>query len=809
MRKKLGLSFLLSLGIVATTSLGFSSWIIPALTFVASPSGDDSVRAVAYVGGHSDIKYATIESAIEATSQYGDSQQTVYVIPGISSIDNPILIDDDLTIPSGVTLCLPYSGEQATDVRNATGSYFADRNRSSVSNNLKTCVKLDGTLTIENGGSLVIGGQIGSGSANKPQGMTTGMYAQLTMSENSSIYCEGSIVCQGYIKPENPAADDSTEIVVGTQSGISAALTMPLVFYDYGGGAAAVSMYTNANLASFLRGDSDPYVFPLRVFDFPNIAVPTSVYGGSKVTALFGFNFYTLSQLGMEPQLMGDVALVGVGSEAFFNLQVGSHVVFDYDPVYGNNYSSGNAVDLCGYTTDDFSALIASPPASGSSANRTRIEIFGSATISDINATIPMSVTIPGLVSDSITITTAGIFIPFSYKLDISIFSGTLEVPTKTKWYPGSELTISKGATVSFSGDTIFYEADTFPNGLTGWSRYPEPTTDSFSDALLINHGTVLINSSFGGNISNGGEGDSESVQFQAGSSRSVALIECTGSPDCGYTILGVTVGGENVCETVTYSMDAKGTIYSSNTSTDYVAGALFSNYSQSSFVGDGTAYRPVDQSILTLVEEPFVDQSGNTLSYDLFVDGTPLETVEGSSGQTRSYAMEKSSTVADVKLENTVNVAYVLYGGNYYLPDDNGTITVSWNKESSARLSIVPRSGISPVIQVSMNATGLWSNADTKFDVVLYSNSSGNRSYKAGSVTWETSFSLSQGIHVNKSSTFQTAGCDWLRVGDFISFENLSRAELASVDPNVVSINGRYMLTSNCTGTLSFTFTR
>lgn len=775
MRKKLGLGFLLSLGIVATTTIGFSSWVIPSLNFTATPVVDDA-RAVAYIGGHEDTKYATIEAAVAATSQYNVSGQTVYVIPEISSIEDPIVINHDLTIPSGVTLCLPYSGEQATDVRNGTGSYFADKDKASVKNNLKTCVKLEGELYIEEGASVIVGGQIGSGSANRPQGMTTGSYAQISMAEDSSILCDGSILCYGYIKPEKPSADETAEIVVGNKTGKRSELTLPLVFYDYGGGSSAVSMYTNHELLGFLGGSADPYYFPMKIFDFPNIAVPMTIFGGSKMTALFGFNFSTLNSLGVEPQLMGSVPMIGQGSEAFLNLAIGSSVVIDYDPAYGNNFSSQDPIDLSGYTTDDFGAFQASTSTSGSLANRTSIEIFGNATISDIVATIPFSAEgsiLENLVSGPITIETSGIFIPFSYKLDISVYSGILSVPVKTKWYPGSKLTISKDCGVSFLDETVFFAKDTFPNGLEGRPRYPEPSVDGFGDAEIENHGTVSIQAPFGGNILNGDPGDSEKVKFEGNSSRSVSTFECTGKPSCGINLGIIVVGDDNVCDTTAVSVNATANIYSSGTSADYASRVPFSSYQESSFNGDGTAYRPVEESTLTIYEGDFIDNTGRTLSYDIYENGVLLKHVIESNSGVTSITKGKSNETSQISIENLTNVAFVKNGDTYIAPDQNGRISFEWNHTSSQSVTIVPRSRIESITITTTDTRIKCSPSFSLTNISKGTSQTFQQDDNQSNIVHELldSFNLEVGDTISLKNS-KPSKCDQIKIGDTVLYQ-------------------------------------
>ena len=95
--------------------IGYASFLVGG-GYSASKEGIsviDSGKAVCY-NGSTKAKYTSIEAAIEDTTQ--NSGVTIYCIPGT----NPT-IKRGFTIPTGVTLCLPYE-----DNLSNTHNYFSE-----------------------------------------------------------------------------------------------------------------------------------------------------------------------------------------------------------------------------------------------------------------------------------------------------------------------------------------------------------------------------------------------------------------------------------------------------------------------------------------------------------------------------------------------------------------------------------------------------------------------------------------------------------------------------------------------------------
>lgn len=784
MRKKLGLAFLLSLGIVATTSLGFSSWIIPALTFVASPSGDDSVRAVAYVESTGN-RYASIERALEAANSLGGAQ-TVYVIPEVSSIApgsdgsyvvDPIVVRESISISSGVSLVLPYAlsdGSPQVISDSVSGGSLADSTAARVATNLKTEVLLDEgvTLTISPGATLTVGGSIGE--SGNLIGAELGPYAQISMLAGSSIVCNGNLNVYGYIKSLLPADSDAIsedaypKVTIAPSGGSTPNVLVPLVVYDFSGGSQILSRYNQK-------------IFPFNIYDIPNITVHFDIHYGSILRGTTYFNFQVLSYVvGFNPV----IDLVGTAnSSAIIRLSnSGSHVLIENEPGSSFDVVFNDQAYKSNLTIDDHSAPKSKSYYSVSGDCQISNLSFELTVGEDQTAAALINAAIRGMLGGTNTLTTSGMFLPFSYKWDISI-NGNVTFPSdiQTKFLPGSRFNVNPGATWNLNGVAAFYGSS------TTITSYPSASLD---DAYVLNNGTVNVNNAIGGRIETTYDGSQ--INFSGAQGYSVTSNEESGNVQLSPVIRIEDDSGAQVDYTVV-SSDANKLFYgSADSEREFGHFDILDVYS------------------IRITSQRFLDDSSRIADFEIVAVTGGEETAyePDENGASTLYLPQGSDTV--LRISNPSNeVAYVENSGTVAIYPLLGNEYVEISISSSVDLSIVPRSIISPAIQVSMNATGLWSNADTTFDVVLYSNSSGNGSYKAGSVTWKTSFSLSQGIHVNESSTFQTTGCDWLAVGDFISFENLSRAELRSADSNVVLINGRYMLTPSCTGTLSFTFTR
>ena len=447
-------NFLLSLILAVSTffNVGKSNWIIPG-----EANADDIVinngdRAVCY-NGRTKTKYTTIEKALEVAKNDTASNDTIYVIPGT----NPV-ITRSCEIASGDTLCLPYEGEtfkadinglkeNDSSFNNYHSNQFADSQESTY---LKSNVTIEGiyeakktTLTVS--GTLLVGGilGVGEGSYQKPSGHTMNSYAQITMKGYSSIVNKGTIECRGYIKPFDESSINASELL--NVSGSVA--IMPFVLYDYRGG-------------SYSSACNNEKVFPFSIFDMPNCHISSTYNYGSTLKVLI--HAYANSQI-----YSPDPTVLLSKDNGLFKLESGS-VSFRYKPSIFNK------------TTNDANTGITEE-----GVNKLLVSINGSITLDSMTISLAGS-----------SLRTSDFYVPFSYKFDISVKSGTtLNIINKVKFLSGSNLRIDDGATANMDASTTFYQRYDGHNTLA--NVYP----NSLGAAKIINNGTLNLNSSFGGKI--------------------------------------------------------------------------------------------------------------------------------------------------------------------------------------------------------------------------------------------------------------------------------------------------------------------
>lgn len=185
----------------ALGSIGFGSWFVKnEKTQGYDKYTDTTAQKVAYTQNSGKNTYFTsVEGALEHRTD-----NTIYVIPGT----NPT-IKYNCTIPSGVTLCIPYEDDlnkthNYLNEKGNNGNGFADKN----SSNLVTRLTLDNvTLTIQ--GTLMIGGVNGSVGV---QSVVSGKYSEV-LCKDSTIKTKrnGKILCYGFIKEKRTNADSVME----------------------------------------------------------------------------------------------------------------------------------------------------------------------------------------------------------------------------------------------------------------------------------------------------------------------------------------------------------------------------------------------------------------------------------------------------------------------------------------------------------------------------------------------------------------------------------------------------------------------
>ncbi len=470
-------------------SVGNAEWVLMNLkqkedTISAKPS-----VPVCYIDGTPDVKYTTIEKALEVANKEAtdENKKTVVVIPNTSKdfITPSYVISRSCTIGKNVTLVIPYDTSvlDATDDKNnyaTNGGKVLPDSKSNYSKFMKSNIGLNSKMTIE--GNLLILGKLSSND-QRPTGHTSAQYAQLSLFDNAEIDCTGtgSIECYGFIKEwyqnnkgnEKKSLNDSNGSKILFQDNSS--LEMPGVIYDFYGGR-------------FSSGATSENCFPFTSFDFPNIQSTRQFSYGAKISAC--------SQVYANDKANPfERNVIGPNDDYLFVRKEGSQFTFKYNSL-SSKFSSlyGTDADFSKWSTRSFSVDAGSR---------------------EVNA-----ISLNGISSSSY-------FLPINFKYRINVRNGaTLNFKNKVKFLSGSELKVEKGATVNFTSQVLFHQKynligeehftdDTATAKNTTSANYPFPSDENIkqnrgtddASALLVNNGTISIASSFGGYIKAGSAG--------------------------------------------------------------------------------------------------------------------------------------------------------------------------------------------------------------------------------------------------------------------------------------------------------------
>ncbi len=614
-----------------------STTALSASTEAATPVcclSSDNAAADDNGGITADKYYTTIEAGLAKAT----STDTLYVLPGVTTT-----INSDITIPSGVSMILPYSGitytngddEEGTtseDWSSVSSSGFADSTASNVINtNRKTLVTLAASKTITVNGNLYVGGMTGT-TATKIINQTSSKYCEILMLADSKITVAGKLVSYGYIKKctyvtttTKSGSNSNTATVEITESG---SVKVPLVIYDYKGGNVTLSLI-------------DEEVCPFEIFDFPNIQATMKFVSGAK---LYGNIRINASVSSYSVNYETDILIIGDSAD---------------DPVI--EVDDGFAEVAYSAASDGITTYTAASPSSNSTtmitASGTISQNYLYISLSDDFGTIVRALL--SAMGFGTTVDTREMALPISYKLNFKIGSGsTLNILYPVKFMPGSTARIETGAILNVSDDgslLLYSNSYTDPVSSSLGSDYAYPTS-SLNDAKLVCNGTFNLTGSFGGTLTT----EVTDAVFDATSGTlSASSVD-------GYAHNSNT----NVIETV--SADAQG--YIDGTSSI----STFSNYKYASTTDDSTNYyweRDISSYTMSIVV--------NSIS-----TGSHTFTMTYTSGGVENSISYTSKTTTGISVDagTTVTVTYYksgLYKGTITVTDSDGN-QIAYNKASS-----------------------------------------------------------------------------------------------------------------------------
>ncbi len=205
---------------------------------------------------------------------------------------------------------------------------------------------------------------------------------------------------------------------------------------------------------------------PFNVYDFPNCHAEILCDSTSYLIGMVSF------QTSAGETLSDANVICPSSSTGLFRVTNGS-ILFRYKPA------------TFGYSTNDCTTSITSL----SQANRTTIHINGQVEFSSIKMSIKALIA-------SVTIDTATMVPGFCHKFSIFLDSGSVTMNNPMKFTTGFDFTVASGATLTINNKACMYQNYVCEIAYSGAYR-----TGFLGNALLINNGTLILNSAFGGKI--------------------------------------------------------------------------------------------------------------------------------------------------------------------------------------------------------------------------------------------------------------------------------------------------------------------
>lgn len=369
-------------------------------------------------------------------------EKTVYVIEDCA-------INEDLVIPAGVTLILPYSANDATGYAQG-GSYARTSWIEGVQPYVTLTVGQSATLTIE--GKLIVGG-IQHHKSQHAQGHTSGAYSQMVVG-GSVVVANG-----GYLDVIGRVTGGG-EITV--QNG--ATVRQPFTVNNYAGGTNTEALY-NAEQ------------FPFVQFATINVECKQIVNYGAKMigsTSLFFWSTIYTQDVVLVDKIENKTSS---GEGSLIWLENGSYLEISYNGSKKIDKTVGN-IHL-----GDFGV--------------TTVDVYGSVVAGEFS--------LQGYGSQKMVLS-----IPYTYNFNIQN-GATVTIAQKYKVMPGAVVTVACGGTINISGNGGLYVYDGLIQAERDGKKYPQAADLAQygfgKSGMLIVDGVLNIDGIFAGTVQTGGNG--------------------------------------------------------------------------------------------------------------------------------------------------------------------------------------------------------------------------------------------------------------------------------------------------------------
>ena len=347
-----------------------------------------------YAAGAFKGKWAYKKFLTTKTVEYTDAETFLAAMEsankGTFMIYNDYTLHRNATVPSGVTLLLPYNASETT------GKAEGNKNNAGIRESWADESRyLYMTMTIPQGKTLTVNGTFTVGGITgypdqSSQGHTSGAYSQAV--------CEGAITVNGTMNTYGLVKGGGT-VTLNNKS----TLNLPFLINDFDGGTNTQALY-------------DDGVFPFNQYAVNNVQAKCVMNYGCTVIGKAKLYFHTLDQF-----TDTDITLVGA-SEGALQMSSGSVITATYD---------ASKIVPIKFGTNDLSD-------------------FGKMTLTTKGNVKAGNVKIKYSIY-SFDSSTYDLGIP--YVFDFVIESGALTVPYLYRVMPGCNITVKSGAILSVTGE--------------------------------------------------------------------------------------------------------------------------------------------------------------------------------------------------------------------------------------------------------------------------------------------------------------------------------------------------------------------
>ena len=393
------------------TSVGVSSFLYyQNKTVSKNISSLSEKQAVCYIEGNNNVYFASIEKALEVAAN-NDTSDNIIVLPS-----EGIMITSDCYIDALDTLIIPYelTGEGNNKVYKYENLYDGakdDKIDTKLSLFSKVTIGSNVTLTIENGGKLIVGGQHGvrcsTENSTKNMGMSVGRYAELSFDLNSKIINYGEIINNGFITEYSDSVG-----MINMESGSILRSWLPI--FDFPGGTTLI--------ITILKS-----VMPFKSYNFPNIWTPIKFKHGSNFFLNAAIGASGINTVKITANILGD------NDTNLLRLKSGE-LIWNF---VNDGYTIGKIEDNRGYVA---------------------LTTYGEIDIGS------MILELEGFTS----LDTSRYYFPLTNVFDFTI-NGNTNINNKVKFMPGARVKVGTNGVVNVNANTVAYQADLLHSPIPGY----------------------------------------------------------------------------------------------------------------------------------------------------------------------------------------------------------------------------------------------------------------------------------------------------------------------------------------------------